>query len=163
MIAFYWRHRRTLHCLGEAAASSDAGRTDSRERFHSRPTQAWTLFRKTLKHTFPAPSYVPLELKHVLKCRLEQQCFPEQTQERNGLLLHHPAPFCLPEQCLCQHRAGMRSSPEHRAIPAPEHRCAAKMPQKNAFPTVLLNDCAVYSGLNGLKEKSCWERLLILY
>jgi len=30
------------------------------------------------------------------------------------------------------------------------------------FP-VLLNDCAVYSGLNEVKEKSCWELLLILY
>lgn len=35
--------------------------------------------------------------------------------------------------------------------------------QKNVFPTVWLNDCAVCSGLNEVKEKSCWEFLLILY
>lgn len=27
MVAFYWTRRRTLPCLEEAAASSDAGRT----------------------------------------------------------------------------------------------------------------------------------------
>lgn len=56
----------------------------SRKRFHLWPTQFWPLFRKTLKHTFPAPCYVPLELKHVLKCHLVQ------THQRNTFL---PPPF----------------------------------------------------------------------
>lgn len=34
---------------------------------------------------------------------------------------------------------------------------------KNVFPTGLLNDCAVYSGHNEVKDKSCLEFLLILY
>lgn len=134
----------------------------SRERFHPRPTQFWTLFRKTLKHTFPSPYYVPLELKHVLKCHLEQECFPEQTQERSGVLSQHPAPSSLPGQCPHGHRAGMEELPEHGATPAPEGTCATKN-DSCAFPEVPLNDRAVFSELNELKEISCWERLLISY
>lgn len=41
----------------------------------------------------------------------------------------------------------------HLRVPVPQNATCA-------FPD---NDCAVYSGFNELKEKSCWERLLILY
>lgn len=48
----------------------------------------------------------------------------------------------------------------------PHQHLRGPVPQKNdscAFPEVPLNDRAVFSELNELKEISCWERLLISY
>lgn len=50
---------------------------------------------------------------------------------------------------------------KHGQLPAPEDHHIKQ--QKKMFPTILLNDCAVYSGFNEVKEKSCWELLLVLY
>lgn len=91
---------------------------------------------------------------------MKEECFPEQTQQRNGLLSHHPAPLCLPELCLCQRRAGMEL-PWARGHTCTWGSLCHKMPPVPSHGSD--NDCAVYSGLNELKEKSCWERLLILY
>lgn len=86
----------------------------SRKRFHLWPTQFWPLFRKTLKHTFPAPCYVPLELKHVLKCHLVQ------THQRNRLSSHHPPPSCLVPISTA---AGTEFNSTRWQLPAPEdHR-----------------------------------------
>lgn len=97
----------------------------------------------------------------MLKCHFEENCFPEQAQERNGLLSHHPAPLCPPERRLCQCRAGMGFPSARGHTCTWGHLCHTKC--QLCLPTVLLNGCAVCSGLNELKGKSCWELLLILY
>lgn len=79
----------------------------------------------------------------MLKCPLEEECFPEQAQERHALLPTTLLPWARGHACTCG------------SLPTPN--------ATSAFPTVLLNGCAVCSGLNEPKEKSCWERLLILY
>lgn len=53
---------------------------------------------------------------------------------------------------------------KHGQLPAPEdHNIKQQKKKKKMFPAILLNDCGVYAEFNEVKEKSCWELLLVLF